>query len=418
MTAAVAAARGDKQKLEAAQANLKRLTDLYEKVEELHTHAARGGEAIELATISYYVADAHLRLAALTEPPGPIPNVEPAPAAKASTSQTFERKASPVIASGPRYQGKSFEEWQATLHEEIDPRRREEALKALGEFAANGRGTEVAELILKMMRGYSVWLTDLFNNYNSPSNQVVKQAFHAMKMVPGEELLPMLLRTLDRSQPASQPRVNKNQRLFALSMLPYATPEPRESVPYLRQNLSDSHIHVRSMARLYITALDHESPETAEMIRAALKSPNRDDVIAGVALAGGIPTITLTELGGDSRGVFALAPELIELLGSGDSKIAFAAREALRRMLTDEVRAQVEAAQKSDNPRIAAGAADVLAPRYAPPSPVPPSPYAPQAVPYTPPYPAPPATVDPQVVPPPNNPYPAAAPTAAGPAVP
>jgi hypothetical protein len=209
---------------------------------------------------------------------------------------------------------------------------------------------------------------------------LVVRAFQTMRMVPQEELLPVLLATLSGSIPPdaqvgvaavkAEHRGNQNQRLFAVGILPFATPRPRDAVPYLMQNLSDASIQVRYMARFYILALAHEAPETVEMLRSLLKSSDRDDVLSGIKLVGGVGIPSeLIELNFDTRAVFVLAPELIELLGSPDGRLARAAADALRGMLTDEVRAQVEAAQKSTNPKIARGAAELLAPRYAQPVP-------------------------------------------------
>ncbi len=72
-----------------------------------------------------------------------------------------------------------------------------------------------------------------------------------------------------------------------MTLLPYATPEPSDAAPNLLENIVDAQTQIRQTARLYAALVAPESPEVLDVLRAALKHPNRDDVLSTIYIAGG-----------------------------------------------------------------------------------------------------------------------------------
>lgn len=378
----LAFARTRKERIAAASAHVKRMQTLQQKVKALYESGTRGGEALQMAGANFYVAQAEAELARQTA-------VKETPPAKSQSDagNTFEEggvtfrvdekgrhfavgpKApdAPAAETHPlRYQGRTFEEWKEDFQTELDPMKRSIALGVLGEFAAHGYGRQVAELVMAEMGGYSFWFGDLVN---AGQQGVQRSAQTALKKVPPEELLPVLLETLSGNVApprdslggaplAAEHRGNKNQRLLAISLLPYAAPQAA-AVDYLLRNVVDAEFQVRWTTRLYASLLGHDSPEVVEMIRATLKHPNRDDVLNAVGIVGGSPLLKLFDLPGDASPHYELAPEIIEFLGSPDRKVRAAAIDALRQMGNDAWPLLEEAA-KSKNADMAKAAREVM----------------------------------------------------------
>ncbi len=132
----------------------------------------------------------------------PSPEATRAPPTYAQPSVAVYPPALPS-SPAPTYQGRTFDQWRQTLETQLDPVSRGPALAALGEFAANGYGTQVAKTIMELMQGYSCWPADVAT---AGQPNVAQLAQQAMKRVPPSELLPVLLKALSGNVPQPLPQ--------------------------------------------------------------------------------------------------------------------------------------------------------------------------------------------------------------------
>jgi beta-lactamase regulating signal transducer with metallopeptidase domain len=88
-----------------------------------------------------------------------------------------------------RYDGKSFEEWQALLETELKPERRAEAMRAFGEFGTRGYRREAAQAIMEIVREYN-----FISSYapNSDIGKLQTTALEAFRQIASVEVLDIL----------------------------------------------------------------------------------------------------------------------------------------------------------------------------------------------------------------------------------
>jgi hypothetical protein len=141
-----------------------------------------------------------------------------APPPAASAKEKEEEARTPKLPREVlRYGGKSFGQWRADLLTELKPELRIDGIKALARFGANGYGTEAAEAILEVVRGYDmrpavighglVVSTPVFGEEDS---NVVEVASGAIQKI-GGPAVPVLLKGLEGD--------NENVRLFVIEVL-------------------------------------------------------------------------------------------------------------------------------------------------------------------------------------------------------
>lgn len=283
------------RQVEHCRAHLKRMEKLHQHVEKLHKAAAQGGEPERLALTSYYVvqakrdlakaehraqrlelefAPADERLPAPTSAPPtlvPTPTATPRPPALAPEPALAPqpRPALPesVDVKSARYDGKSFSEWVAVLHQELSPARRAVAIEALTAFAADDKGLAAlaAPQVLRVMRGNRTWY-----GTSTPAGSMYVAATEFFRSTDREVVLPILVEAL-QSEEAST-------RRFALQVFDFAVEPPHEALPKLVALAKDDDPKIRRVALYAIAGIDRASPA----IVAALEDENPMVVLAAI----------------------------------------------------------------------------------------------------------------------------------------
>jgi hypothetical protein len=359
------AAKGDNfdrvKEMAAVDAHLERMRKLRERVKALHDAAVGGGETDKLAAVDFFIAEAERMKANLAARPAPAmisagappvdarvlsdkvarhpeqlgvqkPPTENAIATPPGLERTISGHLPPL-----RYDGKTFGDWSTILTTDLSPDKRTEAIKAMAAFGANGEGPQAAELIIGVMRGYSVWTID-----GSSEGELKQAALDAFRKIPRGEALKPLTEALQHG--------NANQRLFALWVLPTAMVEPKESAPLFVEAMKDKDAHVRSRARWLVAAFAHDSPSLVPSLRAALATPDRNEVISAFNIIGGIGAALFA----DGRPPVKmpptpeLIPELVAFLGHADLELRGKAAEALVYIGRPAEHALIQATQSKD----------------------------------------------------------------------
>ncbi len=319
---AVAKSRGEQ--LAAAQANVERIRKLHTGIAALYTTGSRGGDPQAMETANYYLADAERRLA----------EIEAAPVGSGLVSRrqgvvTFpsedERKQLLDPADKPqsppdkdlRFDGKTFDQWLHELRTELSLKRRTEAMQAMGAFAANGYGKQVAKATFEVMQGYST-----YTMFDGPESQLKEAAVSAAQRVPAAELLPEI-----RSAMAAD---NVNARLFAMRVVP--TDEPKDRlVPLLVATLQDSNPQVAALARTNLAYVDHANPTVVAWLRKSLGSGQIEEIEEALPIVCGY-AMTTAPGGKRVSPNLDLIPSVVSLLDAEDPAIRASAHFALLNM--------------------------------------------------------------------------------------
>jgi hypothetical protein len=173
------------------------------------------------------------------------------------------------------YDGKTFEQWRTQLQTDLSPTLRREAISAIGEFAAHGYGKETAELLVDTMRDYSVWTL----GKNSPEGSLKTAAVEAARRIPAAERLPAIAEALTSG--------NKNQRLFALRVVPIDAPKA-ELVPLLEAAVAGSDAEIAELAAAPLANYDHDNPALIASIRNGLESNDQRRLQQALHMARGV----------------------------------------------------------------------------------------------------------------------------------
>jgi beta-lactamase regulating signal transducer with metallopeptidase domain len=410
--AASAVARDSQARTAAAEAHLKRMQDLLKGIAKQYIMGSQGGDALDLAAANFYVAEAKLELAKLelakvaaarTAPPAS--QGRPADFRDAS-APTFKPPVRSTSHAGPRYKGKHYDEWVDELHNELDPMVRSNALEALGAFAANGLGSQVAAEIMELMHGYRIEAGAINVAVGQDAN-VPLAAINAFHRIPPEDAVGAVKRALKEG--------TRNQRMFALSMIAKVAGVGEASSYYLEAVAGDDPDLARTGLH-YLALYARGTPEHAEKLREALRRRLQDGTpaerLATIRLIDG-PDLTTFDLSpslsADTRPFPELAGDLLALPTTDDPNLQGAINAALINMGRAIEPALKKAAESKDE-GIAARARMVLdhyahSPPFAYPS-APPGTY-PQPV---------PPVAPPNAVPaaPPQNPYAPTAPVPSG----
>ena len=246
-----------------------------------------------------------------------------------------------------RYDGKTFDQWVTELSTELSPAKRKDAMDAMGEFAVNGLGTQAATAIFDTMQGYSVLSYD-----NSPEGTLKYAAIKSAMRVPAQQLAPVVSKALASG--------NKNQRVFALSVIPLGEETKEALIPLLVAALDDGDRQVVGLARLSLAVLDHDNPVLIASLRQALSGKSLDDVYNAVRIIpGGSRNGSPDPNGPQIRTYVELVPEALALLNHQDEQIQ---RAAINWLTSSTTSAYVEALEGliSGNGPQAANARKVL----------------------------------------------------------
>jgi hypothetical protein len=301
------------EQVTAARANLERLQGIHQGVAALYASGSQGGEAEKMETINYYVADAERRLAEIeAKTPRAFNLFEPTAQSQPSTAEppTQSVQVEPLTGQQKnlRYDGKTFDEWVDEFNSELSPVKRKQAMEAMGEFAAHGFGPQVAEVIFRVMRDYSVWV--LYED--SPEGKLKNAAVEAAMRVPAEERLPQFLAALNSG--------NKNQRLFALRVVPLEV-DPQQIVPPLVAAVQDPDLQIVELARTPLALADHDNPNLVASIRRGLESSDIADVRNAIWIVRGGPLSGPGRVATISRPYPSLLPEALAVLDRDNSQL-------------------------------------------------------------------------------------------------
>ncbi|MEX0678171.1 MAG: M56 family metallopeptidase [Pirellulales bacterium] len=336
MVAALDAARKHEDRIAAATAHLDRMRDFEKSIKVLYESGTKGGEALEMASANFYVAEAERKLAELNAPPHvapraavqptipvaprasippqatpqqPVPQATPAPVIPPQTAPPALRPSPPTspYPRNLRYDEKTFDEWTTLLHRDLSPVLRRDAMYALAEFAANGYGREATETIFATMQAYAPSSTD------RRERELSEAAIFAVGKAPLDDVLPIVTKALKSG--------NGNQRLFAVNVLPVSKAKD-EIVPLLVSAMQDKDPAVADLARMRLAVMDHDAPALADWLRAALSGQNSQDLSKALSL---LDRPELFFPNGEHVTHIArfpaLAPEVVNLLGHDEPGI-------------------------------------------------------------------------------------------------
>jgi beta-lactamase regulating signal transducer with metallopeptidase domain len=312
----------------AARANLERLQSIHRGIAALYTSGSRGGESQQMETINYYVADAERRLAEIESKALPAVSLFDSPAqprtsaAGSPQSRTQSEPAKPLTdqQQNLRYDGKTFDEWADEFDSELSPVKRKQAMEAMGEFAAHGFGPQAAEVIFRVMRDYSVWTT----GENNPEGKLKDAAIEAAMRIPAEERLPQFLAALSAG--------NKNQRLFALRVVPLEV-DPQQIVTPLISMLQQPDWQIVELTWLPLTLIAHDASEVIASIQRGLRASDVTTVRNALWAVRGSPFTGPGRVGTISRPYPDLLPDAIAVLDSADNQL----RQTAKQVLTSSV---------------------------------------------------------------------------------
>jgi beta-lactamase regulating signal transducer with metallopeptidase domain len=309
--------------ISAARAHLARMRERQLAANQLAKLQSRGGESWVVATADYYVADAERRLAEIEAKAPPAINLFESPVqpqvstAKTQRAQAAPERVKPEQKQNLRYEGKTFDEWADEFEGELSPVKRTQALDAMGEFAAHGFGSQAAEVIFRVMRDYSVWIT----GENSPEGKLKDAALEAAMRVPPAERLPHFVAALLSG--------TKNQKLFALRVVPLEL-DPQQIIPALVAAVQDPDLQIVELARAPLAIADHDNPELVASIRRGLASSHATDVYNAIWTVRGCPLVGPGRVATISRPYPALLPEALAILDRDDSQLRETALNVLK----------------------------------------------------------------------------------------
>jgi len=224
------------------------------------------------------------------------------------------------------YNGRSFETLRDDTVNGLDSNAQLQGLKGLKQFALNGYSKEVAEAVMTVMRGYSCWaeIYELNPGYAPDSSWpgFIADAARETLVACEESADPLILKTLKEG--------TRNQRFFAITVLPLVMPSPRDAVERLLAETHDPDPKIRQLARSYAALADYRSKEVREALRTGLAQPDEDvlntiTIIRGQTRpAKGLPKPTA---------FWMLIPEVADLLS--DQVPSTEVREAVNQALAN-----------------------------------------------------------------------------------
>ena len=162
-------------------------------------------------------------------------------------------RATAVVGTNVRYNGKDFDSWAEELRNDLSPERRAEAIRAVAAFGKRGYGPQAAKLIIQAARDYPM-------QFGDPDNAV---AIFLLQKMPAGDVMPVILQSLESTI--------ANERWFAVAVLSNIG-QRKESVPLFINMLNDPSPEVRQAAATVLLLIEPAPPELAAKLREWLNS--------------------------------------------------------------------------------------------------------------------------------------------------
>ena len=212
------------------------------------------------------------------------------------------------------FQGKTFEQWGATLQTELAPEIRAEAFRALAVFGANGRGKEAAKMIIDAVKGVTFTSSDPFPGTN-PIHIMKSEAVEAFASkevrIPFADSLPILVEKLANG--------SKNEQSFAEAIIEKANwVFDEEQISFFYDTLMQWDMKTPPDRRVFLLLrVLHRSPKGEDLIKFLRETIQKNDANRFGLFFSGFQPLEIDEekrivveffVGGESRPPLGLYP--------------------------------------------------------------------------------------------------------------
>jgi beta-lactamase regulating signal transducer with metallopeptidase domain len=242
------------------------------------------------------------------------------------------------VSKGVRFEDKDFDSWAEELRNELSSERRVKAIRALATFGANGYGPQAAALILEACRALPLRINS--------GDELADTAVGAFIMIPSQDWLPLVLKSLDSDVP--------RERLFAVNVLSYASPNRIETAHRLAAMLKDPDAEVRRIVTEQLVSYKPAPPEFVATLREWLASNEAAQVsFAARAACGTIEVGGRTKPNVDTKLLAELMPDLLVALERPDpyGKLVEQAMDRLGADATAILDAAIDSSGATPGPR-------------------------------------------------------------------
>ncbi len=208
-----------------------------------------------------------------------------------------------------RFDGRTFEQWQADLLTDLSVNRRVKALSAMRAFAANGFAKEAASAVMELMGGYNIEeLGGFLDTEDSKALSSIGEAADSVMKAAGNAAGPGFLRALEGAQ--------RRRRLYALYCLNSWWCE------------CDISFAVLALDKL---ATDKDKDTRKNAIQVLGRHWGTKGVVEAFAriLKGGDRELALDQLGYSSKDLGPLVPEVEKLTSDKEQSVRKTALEVL-----------------------------------------------------------------------------------------